>query len=174
LRGVVTEEEVIGRARRLIEAESASTTTTDGEGLKGFAEKRKEEEERAGAGGEDSWKALLSLFKANSREELVTLLGFSKEELGKRVEGAVLALKASKRAASTSTSQSEGAPQDEDDHDNEEDEEEEEDAEEEDITANERTTSVSYTLRYAIGRGLVRIEDDPCIRERHLEHPRSP
>ncbi|RXW21982.1 hypothetical protein EST38_g3860 [Candolleomyces aberdarensis] len=119
-RKVVTEEEVIERARKLIEA------SAEGEGLKAFAEKRKEE----GGGGEDSWKALLSLFRANSREELVTLLGFSKEEVGKRVEEAVEALKAAKRASEPSQvdSDTEGAGQDE----------------EEDITATERTTSVSF------------------------------
>lgn len=38
----------------------------------------------------ETWKALLSLFRANSREELVTLLGYSKEEVKARV-GEVLA-----------------------------------------------------------------------------------
>ncbi|KAJ2917891.1 hypothetical protein MD484_g2503, partial [Candolleomyces efflorescens] len=142
LRGVVTEEEVIGRARRLIDAEAATTTTGAGEdGLREFAEKRKEEEEGLGVGGEESWKALLSLFRANSREELVTLLGFSKEELGKRVESAVQALKVAKRSKEETASNAGGEAEAEDD-DDEEEEEEEEDGQEEDIT--ERTTCVSF------------------------------
>ncbi|KAF8168890.1 hypothetical protein BJ912DRAFT_1048573 [Pholiota molesta] len=42
----------------------------------------------------EGWKALLSLFKADSRDELVTLLGFSKTEIAARVAEAVENLKA--------------------------------------------------------------------------------
>ena len=65
----------------------------DGDSLQAFAE------ETATAGGE-AWKALLSLFKANSRSELVTLLGFSKEEIAARVADAVENLKNSTTAKS--------------------------------------------------------------------------
>ncbi|KZV98182.1 hypothetical protein EXIGLDRAFT_763676 [Exidia glandulosa HHB12029] len=34
----------------------------------------------------ETWKALLSLFRANSRDELVTMLGFSKAEITTRTE----------------------------------------------------------------------------------------
>jgi len=43
--------------------------------------------------GGEGWKALLSLFKANSRNELVALLGFSKAEIAARVAKAVENLK---------------------------------------------------------------------------------
>ncbi|KAJ7019378.1 WD40 repeat-like protein [Mycena alexandri] len=41
---------------------------------------------------EDGWKALLSLFKTDSREELVALLGFEKAEIERKVREAVEAL----------------------------------------------------------------------------------
>jgi protein transport protein SEC31 len=37
----------------------------------------------------EGWKALLSLFNANSRDEFVTLLGFSKAEAATRVAEAI-------------------------------------------------------------------------------------
>ncbi|TIB81194.1 WD40 repeat-like protein [Wallemia mellicola] len=37
----------------------------------------------------DTWKALHSLFEANSRDQLVQLLGFSKEEVAKQVQAAI-------------------------------------------------------------------------------------
>ena len=76
---VVTETELVARAKKLQAA-------IDGNSLQTFAEE--------GAEGE-GWKALLSLFKANSRDELVTLLGFSKSEIASRVAEAVENLKAS-------------------------------------------------------------------------------
>lgn len=40
-------------------------------------------------GDSDTWKALHSLFEANSRDQLVQLLGFSKEEIAKQVQAAI-------------------------------------------------------------------------------------
>ncbi|KAH9943542.1 hypothetical protein B0H21DRAFT_748869 [Amylocystis lapponica] len=50
--------------------------------------------ERKTSEGSAGWKALLSLFKANSRDELITLLGFSKAEIATKVAEAVATLKA--------------------------------------------------------------------------------
>ncbi|KAF9057047.1 hypothetical protein BJ165DRAFT_1418148 [Panaeolus papilionaceus] len=87
VRKVVTENDFVERATKLQEA-------IDDEGLQAFAQ---DKVETAAAGGE-SWKALLSLFKANSRNELVTLLGFSKEEIAARVAEAVDNLKNSAKS----------------------------------------------------------------------------
>jgi protein transport protein SEC31 len=84
LRKIVTEAELVGRAKKLVEA-------VQGDNLQGLAE--------AAAAGAESWKALLSLFKANSREELITLLGFSKDEVAARVSEAVENLKVHKTAS---------------------------------------------------------------------------
>jgi len=81
LRKVVTEADLVERAKKLVEA-------VQSDNLQGFAE--------AAASTAESWKALLSLFKANSREELVTLLGFSKEEVAARVTEAAENFKAHK------------------------------------------------------------------------------
>ncbi|KAF5370333.1 hypothetical protein D9758_007002 [Tetrapyrgos nigripes] len=79
LRDVVTEDDLVERARKLQAA-------LEGESLKAFAEGKTEKGE--------TWKALLSLFQADSRDELVTLLGFSKAEVAARVAEAVERLKA--------------------------------------------------------------------------------
>ncbi|KAF8816748.1 hypothetical protein BYT27DRAFT_7181181 [Phlegmacium glaucopus] len=84
IRKVVTETELVKRAKQLQAA-------IDGDNLQSFAEERMEGE---------GWKALLSLFKANSRDELVTLLGFSKSEIASRVAEAVENLKSSAEAKS--------------------------------------------------------------------------
>jgi len=81
LRKVVTEADLVERAKKLVEA-------VQSDNLQGFAE--------GAASTAESWKALLSLFKANSREELVTLLGFSKEEVAARVTEAAENYKAHK------------------------------------------------------------------------------
>ncbi|KAF9235609.1 hypothetical protein BU15DRAFT_89522 [Melanogaster broomeanus] len=73
LRGVVSEESVVERESK----------------LEGFAEGSASTQ----AGAEETWKALLGLFRANSRDELVMLLGYSKEEVKARVEEAVAKLK---------------------------------------------------------------------------------
>ena len=83
-RKVVTETKLVERAKQLQAA-------IDEGSLQTFAEERTEEE---------GWKALSSLFKADSRDELVTLLGFSKSEIASRVAEAVENLKASAEAKS--------------------------------------------------------------------------
>ena len=83
MRNVITEQALVQRATRLQEAVQGGA-----EALKAFAE------ERTGKDAMEGWKALLSLFKANSRDELVTLLGFSKAEIAERVAHAVENLKA--------------------------------------------------------------------------------
>ncbi|OCF33792.1 protein transporter SEC31 [Kwoniella heveanensis BCC8398] len=76
LRKVVTEQGVLDRATAL------DATAGDKEKLAEFCTDR--------ASGDDAaWKALQALFKANSREEIVQLLGFSKEEVAKKVEEAI-------------------------------------------------------------------------------------
>ncbi|KDR76547.1 hypothetical protein GALMADRAFT_66967 [Galerina marginata CBS 339.88] len=84
LRKVVTEQDLVDRATKLQSA-------IEGDGLQAFAEEKTES--AAAAVGGEGWKALLSLFKANSRNELVTLLGFSKAEIAARVAEAVENLK---------------------------------------------------------------------------------
>jgi protein transport protein SEC31 len=84
IRKVVTETELVERAKRLQAA-------IDENSLQTFAEERTEGE---------GWKGLLSLFKADSRDELVTLLGFSKSEIASRVAEAVENLKVSAEAKS--------------------------------------------------------------------------
>lgn len=86
LRQFATEPIIVDRAKKLEEA-------TDGEKLSEFAQEKSTE-----AAGEDAlagWKALLSLFRANTRDELVTLLGFSKEEVSASVVEAIKKVKAS-------------------------------------------------------------------------------
>ncbi|KAJ7598386.1 hypothetical protein C8J56DRAFT_1157604 [Mycena floridula] len=87
VRKVVTEDEFVERASKLQAA-------IDGDSLKAFAE----EKSAAGTGGSkgiESWKALRSVFQADSRDELVTLLGFSKAEIATKVAEAVEKLKVS-------------------------------------------------------------------------------
>ena len=87
LRKVVTETGVVERARKLQIAE-------DSKSLDQFA---KEKAEEASEGTSDNhasnWKALTSLFRADSRDELVTLLGFSKEDIANKVSEAIERLK---------------------------------------------------------------------------------
>ncbi|KAF8224277.1 hypothetical protein L208DRAFT_1312374 [Tricholoma matsutake] len=89
MRNVVTETSLVQRATKLQKA------FEDGpEALKNFAQ------ERSGEDTVEGWKALLSLFKANSRDELVTLLGFSKTEIAARVAQAVENIKAAESVKS--------------------------------------------------------------------------
>lgn len=92
VRKVVTEPTIAERAARLQAA-------VEGEALGAFAEEKTSEVKAPEASA--GWKALLSLFKANSRDELITLLGFSKEEVAARVAEAVKKLKASAEASTT-------------------------------------------------------------------------
>lgn len=79
IRNVTSEEDIISRAKKLREA-------IDNDKLSELAQDKATEE--------GTWKALLSLFRANSRDELVTLLGFSKTEIAVRVAEAISNLKA--------------------------------------------------------------------------------
>lgn len=94
IRKVTTEQTIADRARKLQEAVEKDT-------LSSLAEERsirEEGDEIAPAESASSWKALLSLFRANSRDELITLLGFSKSEIASRVAEAVANLKAAAAA----------------------------------------------------------------------------
>lgn len=82
LRGVSSEETVVARVKKLRMAEEEGK-------LEGFAQDSVGEQ----SGAEETWKALLSLFRSNSREELVMLLGYSKEEVKARIEEAAAKLK---------------------------------------------------------------------------------
>lgn len=82
LRHIVTEPEVIERAQKLVSVQGSQSD------LSAFCEdmtKREGEKASVSAG----WKALQSLFTTNSREELVSLLGFSKEEIATQVAQAI-------------------------------------------------------------------------------------
>ncbi|PFH49472.1 hypothetical protein AMATHDRAFT_76183 [Amanita thiersii Skay4041] len=85
IRKVATEQALIERAIKLQAAIEDDT-------LQSFAEARIQENETEPAS--EGWKALLSLFKANSRDELVMLLGFSQSEVAERVSEAIEKLKA--------------------------------------------------------------------------------
>jgi len=75
---VVTEKKLVERARKLRDA-------MEKESLYSFAE------EKIAASKTDTqgWEALLNLFNATSRDELVSLLGFSKSEVATRVTEAI-------------------------------------------------------------------------------------
>ncbi|KII91359.1 hypothetical protein PLICRDRAFT_51526 [Plicaturopsis crispa FD-325 SS-3] len=92
VRKVVSEADLVDRASKL-------QTAIDEQSLSAFAESKS----TAAAEGGEGWKALLSLFRADSRDELVTLLGFSKEEIASRVAEAITALKSSPMDQSTAT-----------------------------------------------------------------------
>lgn len=82
LRKVVTEGDIVKRARELKAA-------SDKQALDAFAKIKAANAEVERVPDFASWKALASLFNANSREELVTLLGFSKDDIAARVAEAV-------------------------------------------------------------------------------------
>lgn len=85
IRRLATEDNIVSRAERLRQA-------IDSQDLSAVAMERSAEAEAVAAdvGG---WKALLSLFHADSRDELVTLLGFSKTEIAGRVAEAIAKLR---------------------------------------------------------------------------------
>ncbi|KAL0062586.1 protein transport protein S31 [Marasmius tenuissimus] len=82
IRKVVTENDLVERAKKL-----QAAIDGDVEALKEFAK------DKSGSSGDEGWKALLSLYQADSRDELVSLLGFSKAEVASRVAEAVEKLK---------------------------------------------------------------------------------
>ncbi|KAH9930495.1 uncharacterized protein BXZ73DRAFT_101867 [Epithele typhae] len=81
IRKVATETTIVERAQKL-------QSSVDADGLQTLAQEKTTTDESSA-----TWKALLSLFNANSRDELITLLGFSKEEIAARVAEAVSNLK---------------------------------------------------------------------------------
>ncbi|KAJ7630331.1 hypothetical protein FB45DRAFT_915213 [Roridomyces roridus] len=88
LRSVHIDDRVVDRAASLRAALDKDSAPTEGE--KAVAEWAREHFKEQDAEG--GWKALLSLFKADSREELVTLLGFDKTEIERKVREAVESL----------------------------------------------------------------------------------
>ena len=86
IRKVATEDDIVARAERLRQA-------IDTEDLPTVAIERSAEAEAVAADSVAGWKALLSLFHADSRDELVTLLGFSKTEIAARVAEAISKLR---------------------------------------------------------------------------------
>jgi protein transport protein SEC31 len=86
IRKLVTEDSVVTRAERLLQA-------LDAQDLPSIANERSSEAENVAAESVAGWKALLSLFRADSRDELVTLLGFSKAEVAERVTEAIAKLR---------------------------------------------------------------------------------
>jgi protein transport protein SEC31 len=90
LRKVTTEPGIVERAKKLQEASSSDK-------LDELCEKKSQEEVDESA----SWKALLSLFRANSRDELIGILGFSKEEIAAQVAEATKKLKFISKTHST-------------------------------------------------------------------------
>lgn len=85
LRNVVTEPTIVSRAKRLQEAIQT-------ESLADFCNERSKD---ASTRPDDvaNWKALQTLFQADSRDELVALLGFSKEDVAAKVATAIAAFK---------------------------------------------------------------------------------
>lgn len=88
LRTVATEVELLERVNKLEKAAGDKTA------LGAFCDERAAALGAAAGGDAAAWKALSSLFDANSRGELVTLLGFSKEEVAAKVSSAIESFKA--------------------------------------------------------------------------------
>jgi len=93
---VVTEPTIVERAQALLAA-------TTNEGFIELAEKKAAD----GAADVESWRALLSLFRTNSREELITLLGFSKDDIVIRVAAAVKKLQEAQATAAEAEAEAE-------------------------------------------------------------------
>lgn len=87
VRKVITEPSIIKRAEELLNAASADSLSV-------FAQEKSAKVEEKAGHDTATWKALASLFRADSREELITLLGFSKSEIEVRVAQAVEKIKA--------------------------------------------------------------------------------
>jgi protein transport protein SEC31 len=85
IRRIATEDNIVARAERLRQA-------IDTQDLPAVAIERSAEAEAVATDSVGGWKALLSLFHADSRDELVTLLGFSKSEIAARVADAIAKL----------------------------------------------------------------------------------
>ena len=84
LRTVVTEPELIDRVQELQTAKQSK------DGLSSLCDERSRLAEAAeGSRDVAGWRALSSLFTANSRSELVSLLGFSQQEVAEKVAVAI-------------------------------------------------------------------------------------
>jgi len=97
IRKLATEDDIVACAERLRQA-------IDTQDLSAVAIERSAEAEALAAdsvGGWNGWKSLLSLFHADSRDELVTLLGFSKTEIAARVAEAVAKLRSAVEESTT-------------------------------------------------------------------------
>ncbi len=94
IRKLVTEHSVVSRAERLVQAVNAQE-------LPAIASERSAEAENLAAESAAGWKALFSLFRADSRDELVTLLGFSKAGIAERVAEAIAKLRSAAEEEST-------------------------------------------------------------------------
>ncbi|EST08137.1 Steroid receptor RNA activator-protein/coat protein complex II, Sec31 [Kalmanozyma brasiliensis GHG001] len=92
LRNLVSEPSIVDRATKLQQA-------LDGQSLAEFCAERSQD---SSTRPDDiaNWKALQTLFRADSRDELVALLGFSKEDVAQRVSQSIAAFKSN--GASTS------------------------------------------------------------------------
>lgn len=88
---MVTEKKLAERARKLQDA-------IEKESLYSFAE----EKIAASKADNEGWKALFNLFNATSRDELITLLGFSKSEVATRVAEAIENMQLAKSSGETS------------------------------------------------------------------------
>ncbi|KAG8998634.1 protein transport protein S31, partial [Tulasnella sp. 427] len=86
-----TEPSIVERAKKLQEA-------SESDKLSEFAEQKSQDAQ--GETALEGWKALTSLFRANTRDELVTLLGFSKESIASNVQEAIKKVKASATTSS--------------------------------------------------------------------------
>lgn len=75
LRNVVTEQSIIERA------EALASTQGDKEKLADLCSRKGDED--------TAWKTLSTLFKADSRDELIRLLGFSKDDVAQQVQEAI-------------------------------------------------------------------------------------
>ncbi|EPQ27901.1 uncharacterized protein PFL1_04645 [Pseudozyma flocculosa PF-1] len=90
LRDVVTEPSIVQRATRLQQALDSQT-------LADFCQERSKDS--TARHDIANWKALQTLFRADSRDELVALLGFSKEDVAAKVSGAIEAFKSTDLAS---------------------------------------------------------------------------
>lgn len=86
IRDVVTEPAIVARAQRLQEALDTQT-------LAQFCDEMSKQSVSSQPNDTANWKALQTLFQADSRDELVALLGFSKEDVRAKVTRAISAFK---------------------------------------------------------------------------------
>lgn len=103
LREVVTEPSIVNRAKRLQEA-------LDSQSLAEFCSERSQQAVQDRPDDVANWKALQTLFQADSRDELVALLGFSKEDVAAKVTRAIAAYKSGGPSALAGLTSTPGTP----------------------------------------------------------------